>query len=280
MANCVKRGPQPKPWFTVPFDEARKAIFVRECSTPTEFDQLKSRTHYNAAWNAGHIQPDVRQTEGGTVVAFFDTPEQAADVPWALWSRILQLFKRPDGAPYTIFFCAHPAPRTFPERTGETVKPLHINGGYTYPCEATCVFVYRAEDATRVLLHELFHAACSDAPHLDTERREAETEAWAELMWCAFMAGGTLHTLESLVAKQARWMAAQNHRLREGAHMEAGATGFPWRYTIGKEDVWRRWGLTYAASSAPKAATSLRLTMNPTAAMKQREGVRPRSTIL
>ena len=274
----MRRGPPSKPWVTAPFDEARKAVFARESSTPTKFDQIKSRTHYNEAWNAGRIQPDVRQTEGGTVVAFFDAPEQAADVPWALWSRILQLFKRPDGLPYTIYFCAHPALRTFPERTGETVKPLHINGGYTYPCDATCVFVYRAEDATRVLIHELFHAACSDSPHLPTERREAETEAWAELMWCGFMAGGNLKTLESLVAKQAHWMAAQTRRLREGGHMEAGVMGFPWCYTIGKEEVWRRWGL--AATLEPKAATSLRLTMVPTAAMKQREGVRPRSTML
>ena len=288
VADCVKRGPKPKPWHTVPFDEHMRATFERESSTLSDFDQIQSRIHYNNAWNEGRIHPVVKQTVGGTVALFADRPEYVESVPWALWSRIFQLFQRPDGKPYTVYVCAHPALRTFPTRTGERIKPLHINGGYTYACDPTCVFIYRAEDATRVLLHELFHAACSDNPRMDLDHREAETEAWAELMWCGLMSLGDLKTLENLVAQQAQYIAAQNRRIVEGRHMERGPRGFPWRYTIGKEDVWRRWGIaagstvTGITNSLPKAGIShsLRLTIPPTPSMKQREGVPPSSTML
>ena len=139
--------------------------------------------------------------------------------------------------------------------------------------------IYRAEDATRVLLHELFHAVCSDNPSHSLDQKEAETEAWAELVWCGFMALASLKDLKRIVKRQGTWMVSQNGRLASHGHMAPGPQGFPWRYTMGKEAVWRRWGLLQGAVKG-HPVDSLRLTFPPTAAMKRFYGVRATSTML
>lgn len=277
LAETIHNAPIPKPWISSKINANQHAILEQECSAPSEFDQLHSRKSFYALYKSGHIQPIVQKTEGGTVVALLEHPSQVHDIPWALWSQILQMFKRPDGESYTVYVCAHPALRKFPHHSHK-VEPLHINGGYTYPCKSSCVFIYRAEDATRVLIHELFHAACSDNRALSLEEREAETEAWAELFWCGFMSGGDLKSLKSCVQKQANWIVSQNRRLTDGNHYEEGVNGFPWRYTTGKELLWKRWNLMEHA--VPHSIDSMRLTFKPTAAMKKMYGVRPTSTML
>jgi hypothetical protein len=60
---------------------------------------------------------------------------------------------------------------------------------------------------------------------------------------------------------------------------------FPWRYTVGKEEVWRRWKIvtdTPAATAKLVKAhcQSLRLTFPPTSALKKQFGVSSASTML
>lgn len=292
LATLVAAAPKPKPWHAATLTEQVLTVLQRECETPSEFDQIFSRKHFWALYQAGQIDPVVRTTVGGTLVALLHDKEQLNEIPWTLWSTILQLYKRPDGKSYTIYFCAHPALRTFPTKKHHPVTPLNINGGYTYPCDSTCVFIYRAEDATRVLIHELFHAACSDTPNKSLDETEAETEAWAELVWCGFMGGGDLKKTAKAIEDQASWIHHQNRRLQEDGHMKhtgqvVGAPSpnpFPWRYTVGKEHVWARWGLATPADTANDKcddhAHSLRLTFHPTAAMKRMWKVTEKSTIL
>jgi hypothetical protein len=258
-------------WETGVFTAHDRAVFERECSVESEFDELRSRQRFHSRWKAGLLEPLVRTTKYGKVIAFLEEPGQAAMIPWTLWSRIFQRFARPDGRPYTVFVCAHPSRRTLPSRYGEATRPRHINGGYTYPCDPTCVVVYRAEDATRVLLHELLHAACTDRKGLGLEEKEAETEAWAELFWCALMASGDLKACKSLVRRQSAWMRGQNRALLGRRHFVADgtATPFPWRYTIGKEAVWQRWGLL-DTTVAPLSTRSLRLTVPPSQALQKK----------
>ena len=272
-------------WTESTLTPAQDAVLERECTGPSDFDQLHSRKTFHAHYRAGRIQPLVRTAMAGprpvgTVIALLDSTHSEKDIPWSLWGAILALFSKHD-KPITVYFCAHPAPRQFPAHSHPT-EPLHINGGYTYPCSHDYVMIYRAEDATRVLLHELFHAVCSDNPSQSLEEREAETEAWAELVWCGFMALASLKDLKSLkalVKRQSTWMVSQNGRLRRDNHVAPGPQGFPWRYTAGKEAVWRRWGLVQGAVKG-HAVDSLRLTFPPTAAMKRFYGVRATSTIL
>jgi hypothetical protein len=273
-------GPAPQ-WRAASMTAREAGILERECTTESEFDELRSRQTFFAAWKAGRLEPVIRATDHGKVIALLPPDASVDDIPWALWARILKGFARPDGRLYTIYVCAHLSLRQFPDRAGEPVRPLHINGGYTYPCDPTCVFLYRAEDATRVLLHELLHAACTDRKGAGLEQMEAETEAWAELLWCAFIASGDLKPFKSLVRTQSAWMRGQVEGLLRGRHManDGTPTPFPWRYTIGKEDVWRRWGVL-DRHIKPVRTRSLRLTAPLSAALHRKFEVRVGSVFL
>jgi hypothetical protein len=273
-------GPEPR-WRAAPLRAQEAAILERECTTESDFDELRSRQTFYAAWKAGRLRPVVRATEHGKVIALLQDPKEVDDIPWGLWGRILKGFARPDGRIYTIFLCAHPSLRRFPAHAGEPVRPLHINGGYTYPCDPTCVFVYRAEDATRVLLHELLHAACTDRKDVGLEEMEAETEAWAELLWCAFLTSGDLKPFKSLVRTQSAWMRGQVQQLVRGRHMaeDGTPTPFPWRYTVGKEAFWQRWGVL-DRKVHPTVTRSLRLTVPPGAVFQRKFEVRIGSVFL
>ena len=159
--------------------------------------------------------------------------------------------------------------------------------------------IYRAEDATRVLIHELQHASCLDSTpeqraikghssHEHDDALEAETEAWAELLYAAVLSQGKRAMFLQLVQDQAAWFIEQNEQVKQ--HMKS-PTQFPYRYTIAKEAVWRRWGLVQAgtaslrlqagtATMSSQAMQSLRLTPPPSAALKRIFGVSPDSTIL
>lgn len=277
VAELISAAPEPKPWMNTQMTDRMLQVLEEECERPDDFDEIFSKKHFNALRKTGQIQPLVKTQAGATVVAMLRDAHQEQEIPWNLWSQILQLFRRPDGQPYVVYLCAHPAVRTFPEY-GTHATPYHINGGYTYPCESHCVFIFRAEDATRVLIHELFHAACCDNKALHLEQREAETEAWAELFWCGFLSRGNLKTLKSLVARQSAYIRGQNKRLTTGHHFAPGPMGFPWRYTIGKEELWTKWGVLVPGPTP--TVNSMRLTIHPTASQKKAFGVLPTSTIL
>ena len=55
---------------------------------------------------------------------------------------------------------------------------------------------------------------------------------------------------------------------------------FPWRYTIGKEQVFREWFHSIPKTMNSDYSTSLRLTIPPTDKQKRDQGVRPTSIIL
>jgi hypothetical protein len=135
------------------------------------------------------------------------------------------------------------------------------------------IVIYRAEDATRVLLHELQHASCLDHKEHGTDLVEAETEAWAELLYAGILSQGKKPLFYELVRKQADWMQAQNAVVKRHIHHERQ---FPWRYTVGKEEVWRRWGLiqsVHSHSHPSKPMYSLRLTPPPSTALKRAFGI-------
>jgi len=273
---------KPKRWTNGPLTEEHLQTLQKECEADAAFDEIFSKKQLWALFKAGKIDPVVKMHPNGlgTVVALLPDPKQVDEIPWDLWSVILQLFKRPDGKPYGIFLCGHPAQRRFPTRPGQPVRPYHINGGYTYPCNATCVFVFRAQEASRVLIHELFHSSCSDNTSLPLEEREAETEAWAELVWCGLMAHGDITTFQSYVKKQGSWMLAQNAALHNGRHMQPGPKGFPWRYTVGKAELWRRWGLLSGCRPSAPLQGSLRLTFMPSEDLKRSWNVPATSMML
>jgi hypothetical protein len=206
--------------------------------------------------------------------------EQMAELPWDLWGRILRMFSEPPRKPFKIFFLANKNLREFPP-VGEPIKPENINGGYTYRCNPETVVIYRAEDATRVLIHELQHSCCLDKPENGVDIVEAETEAWAELIYVAILSQGKKYIFNDLLKRQSEWIRKQNAKVRK--HMtNPNSQEFPWRYTIGKEDVWQRWGILSKDDLTPpiKVENSLRLTYPPNNILKQRFKVIHYSDIL
>ena len=277
VTNLIQHAPKPIKWIPTTMTRDMEKILADECLKEDPFDQIQSKRRHYERMTTHKQSPLVFKQPNATLVALLDCPSQAEDIPWDLWSQIVQLFKRPDNQSYTIFFCADPALRIFP-KSGEVARPFHINGGYTYPCDPHCVFLFRAEDATRVLIHELMHSACCDNTALHLEQREAETEAWAELFWTGFMSQGNLKKLEPLVRQQDVWSRSQNARLIRDKNLASGPMGFPWRYTVGKTEMWDKWGIMGHSKVVP--INSLRLTMPPTKAMKKIFGVSQKSTIL
>jgi len=168
------------------------------------------------------------------------------DSIWDLWGRILRLFGLHN---VRIVWFAHPKPRLFPLK-GQIIGPVHVNGGYCMPCNPNTIIIYRKEDAARVLIHELLHAACTDDKKKDIQDIEAETEAWAEL-WLAQLIGGP-----NGWKKQRRWMRIQNIELAERGIIRGS---YPWRYTIGKELVWDKWGFPSLGTGALGTPKSLKL---------------------
>jgi hypothetical protein len=94
------------------------------------------------------------------------------------------------------------------------------------------------------------------------------------------MAKGDLKIFTSYVKKQAAWMLTQNAALQQGHHMQPGAQGFPWRYTVGKALLWRRWGLLNGAVPKAPLQGSLRLTFMPPGDLKRSWNVPTTSMML
>jgi hypothetical protein len=173
-----------------------------------------------------------------------------------LWARIFSIFGV-RGARITWF--AHPSPRLLGP-AGVPPGPDAVNGGYCIRGSPDTIVIYRAEDATRVLIHELLHATWSDSHRAITVPAiEAETEAWAEVIYALLIDGreGLRHQLEYAVK--------QNRLLRDnyGVH---GPSAYAWRYTVGREAVWLRMGLLpigRAQGTAVASTRSLSLTAEP-----------------
>ena len=258
--------------------ETDMALLRKECEADVEFDphNMRNTMYHRAFYSNGVSSPViVKETAYGKVCAILDNPSQVTDIPWDMWWRVLRMFYR--GRKFNIFFMGHTSLRRFPNVT-EKVGPHNINGGYTYRCNPDYVCIYRAEDATRVLIHELFHASCSDGDD-PLDELEAKTEAWAELIYQALLSRGDTKELRKGIKKQSAWMMGQNRTLRRHFVMPKTQT-FPWRYTIGKEGLWRQWGIFTNNVRPIDHGGSLRLTPPPTSQQCEREGVRPSSVIL
>lgn len=179
--------------------------------------------------------------------------------PWKTWWRCIRLLSPKKHARIVIF--AHPLLRELPQK-GLSVGAGNVNGGYTTRCDATSVVIYRKEEATRVLIHELFHASCSDPYHKDTPHIEGDTEAWAELVQCALFAKGQKKRWNQVMKEQIHYALNQASILKNKFHIQS-STDYVWRYVFSRLDVWRSLGLD--VPSIPKQyklITSMRLTIH------------------
>ena len=225
----------------------------KEAEAEPKFDTLGAKA---LLWN-GYLQRQYtlvcKVCPYGKVLTFVEVGH-IDPTPWETWARIFQIFG-PHG--WRVGFFPHPAKRVLPE-PGQPVGPGNVNGGYAYPCKPNSIIIYREEEATRVLLHELFHAACCDRD-LELPQKEAETEAWAEWLLVALASKGKLSKAKELFQEQLNWMAA-THATLERFYGIKGPEDYAWRYTIGREEAYCRLGATVPKARIQKPRTSSRLT--------------------
>ena len=208
------------------------AQLKKEASGDSAIDDGNLRGEMVDLWEAGNAVLRVRELPGRTRVVFLGTDQQWSQIPWPLWTRIFQAIGQPVG--YTLFY-ANPKAREFPTGVSEPVRSVHMNAGYSYICQQKLVVIYRFEEATRVLLHELLHTACFDSG-MGVEDLEANTEAWAEVFLCAILSKGSQRAFSALWKKQVAWIEAQTAYLHanHGVHSPAD---YAWRYTLGRHKV-------------------------------------------
>jgi hypothetical protein len=267
-------------WEVGRLDEKDYHYLESECNKESEFDLTNKRKKMFIDLINGHAKLGMAKCEFGTIYAVFESDEQNMQMPWQLWGRIFRIFSETEHKPFKVFFLANTKLRKFPSHN-EPISPENINGGYTYRCDPETVFIYRAEDATRVLIHELLHACCLDRMSEGIDMIEAETEAWAELIYIAVLSQGKKFIFNSLLQRQSEWMRKQNQIVRKHiSHPKSRQ--FPWRYTIGKQEIWEKWGILKMEDAKPSIhiSKSLRLTYPPDKVLKERFKVTLDSTIL
>ena len=208
-----------------------------EAQDNSPFDTLKLRKNLWNDYKQGAAEVFVKSCEYGRVITLCrrgTTPF----MPLRFWGRILQAFRLP---PVRIFWFAAETPRELPEE-GTHVGPESVNGGYTYPCETGAIVIYRAEEATRVLIHELLHAACTDNPKLPVEVREAKTETYAELFLVGLLSHGSLQKARKFWSLQAEWIQGLNEKLVR-YHGVKSLKDYSARYTLARIQELQRLGI-------------------------------------
>jgi hypothetical protein len=180
---------------------------------------------------------------------------------WKLWADIFHAFGSCKNGPWRIILYCSSAKRMFPPQ-GQEPNQQHVNGGYAFPNDPSSIVIYREEEATRVLVHELLHACGSDNMSNSEEMREVLTESWAEVFLIGVLANGSLQKAKSLWKHQAQWIVDQEYVLRNEYGVNS-PSDYAWRYIVGRRDVLEKLGLRFPNSSAdPRSAVmdSLRFT--------------------
>jgi hypothetical protein len=272
---------KPPPEFTY-YDMSDKELkfLESECNKKSEFDPLNKRKELYDKFIKNNTYNIFVECKYGKIFGIFENETQIVETPFILWMRILRIYSEKIIKPFKVYFLAVNNLREFPEGN-KPIKPENINGGYTYSCNHETIMIYRAEDATRVLIHELLHSSCTDKLDSNVDLIESETEAWAELVYIALLSQGRKFIFNDLLKRQSEWMRKQNAKVRK--HMtNPESKEFPWRYTIGKQDVWERWGILSKEDMKPyiNKINTLRLTYPVDNSIKIRFGVSITSTIL
>jgi hypothetical protein len=199
-----------------------------EATSDPKFDRLNLRNGIWAQYKRGEAEIFVKSCEYGRVITLVRRGFEPF-MPLRFWGRILQAFRLP---PVRIFWFAAESARELPE-IGAEVGPESVNGGYTFTCTTDAIVLYRAEEATRVLIHELLHAACTDNEYISLELREAKTETWAELFLVGLVSKGNLRLARKLWAIQAQWIQGLNEKLVR-YHGVASLKDYSARYTLAR----------------------------------------------
>jgi hypothetical protein len=229
---------KPLSWTAAEPTPAELEHMQEEALTPSEFDPLRlKKTTWNS-YKKGTLVLACYECQMGKVIAILP---KGFKVPLDDWGRILQwIGPAASGEKWGIFWFGATSERKFPQK-GQPLTAEHLNGGYTAPCSTNGIFIYRFEEATRVLLHELLHAACLDPPGESLPVREATIETWAELFLIALRAKGDKTEGLRLWRIQSQWVANKNRRATNN-HGVLKNTNYGWRYMNGRAKIYKELG--------------------------------------
>lgn len=227
------------------------------CQENDPFDTLRLKQEcYEAYRNGDAIIQKCTSVWGEILVVEMKNAQFVK--PWKTWWRAIRLLVN---KPVRIVIFGHPRERLMPTKPGQPVEAEHINGGMAMRCDPGTIVLYRQEELTRVLVHELFHASCSDPYHEETPQIEADTEAWAEMVLCAMAAKGELQPWIRRMRDQIEYSVRQSTTARI-LYGVRSPQDYAWRYLTGRLDVWRKLGIHIPASlSNDSPVRSLRLTL-------------------
>jgi hypothetical protein len=203
LANVKKEYSKPHPQFsmTEPTKEDMKYIYsIVGDSAP--FDELKLKEQLLGDLKNNKATIWKSYSTLGEIIYVGSEENQ----PINIWWRCVRLLSK---KPVRIVIFAHTSLRLMPEK-GEMVKAQHINGGYANRCDGRSIVIYRKEELTRVLLHELLHASCSDPYHDNVSHIESNTEAWAEIIQCAMVAAGNATKWKKCMNRQIYYSLRQS----------------------------------------------------------------------
>jgi len=232
-------------WEPCEADPSELAAAEREAATGAEFDKHGLKAKIWAGYKDGTVKLICKRLPGlARVVAFL--PEGVKEPNWDFWARVFQWFG-PAKDPWKVIWFAARAPREFPD-PGQDLGPEHVNGGYTTVCSTDGIFIYREEEATRVLIHEMLHAACLDekGSQWTIPLKEAMIEMWAELVLIALKSRGQTQAAKRLWVKQSHWVSDTNEKARE-EHNENDDTDYAWRYLSGRAHMYAEYGIILPA---------------------------------
>ncbi len=224
---------------------------IRESAEQSPFDPLKIRYNMLQEYEKGNVSLSTHilleeQTPIAKVLILCEKRVNPM-INWNLWKQIFQAFGSPPNeckskGPYRVILFASSAERRFPN-PGEKITEANVNGGYAYPKDPRSIVIYRQEEATRVLVHELLHACGTDDFNKSEEEREALTETWAELFLIAIQSKGSQTKAKSLLHKQLQWIVDQAERLQD-EYGVFNSTDYAYRYTVGRIPVLHNLGFS------------------------------------
>ena len=235
------------------------AAAEKAASTGNEFDKHGLKAATWKGYKDGTVRLlCMRLGDLARVVCFL--PGGAKEPNWEFWARVFQWFGPAESrTPWRVTWFAAHAPREFPD-PGQDLGPEHVNGGYTQICSTDGIFIYREEEATRVLIHEMLHAACLDeqGERWTIPMREAMIEMWAELILVALKSRGSTTSAKRLWVKQSHWIADTNGKAQQ-EHNEEDHSDYAWRYLSGRSIMYANYGISLPAAR-PVEQRSLRFT--------------------
>lgn len=231
-------------------------VFKNEALQESPFDKLNLKKQMYHLYVANKATIVCKSISNARVTILTENVNEF--YPWKSWNRIFQWMGRPnDSAMWQIYIFSSKVKRVLPENG--PIGPEHLNGGYTYPCKSDCIVIYRYEEVTRVLIHELLHASCTDNMSNPVEMREAATEIWAELFLIVVCAQGDLQKSLKLWKIQDHYIQDLNYTVSTNHHVKS-YHDYGARYTTMRNDVLNNFKLYLDSNYKPKKIDISRFT--------------------